>query len=193
MFSSALSSETRLLLLIAIIHCWDLQAADPEPEVHVPKMITEQKEHRRLKREKFCDVWCLPNWDLHNDTCYRVLKGFRTWVESEIYCQSLVPGGHLASLHSLETSEFIADLSWSTISSQFMWVGVSEKYKPGTFLWTDGSQWDYFDWQSGSPSAGLINYNCVLLICTGLDIYKMKSADCTLGYPAVCQYKAELD
>lgn len=41
----------------------------------------------------------------------------------------MVPGGHLASLHSLETSEFLADLSLNTLNSNMVWVGASDKYK----------------------------------------------------------------
>lgn len=46
--------------------------------------ITERREHKRRKREQFCDVWCLPNWALYNYTCYRVLPGLRTWVDAEV-------------------------------------------------------------------------------------------------------------
>ncbi|XP_055499808.1 lectin-like [Leucoraja erinacea] len=181
---------TKLLLFFASLCCCDLQAA--EEDVAESK-ITERREHKRRKREQFCDVWCLPNWALYNYTCYRVLPGLRTWVDAEVYCQNMVPGGHLASLHSLETSEFLADLSLNTLNSNMVWVGASDKYKAQIFFWTDGSQWDYFLWQSNYPTVGLLNHHCVLLQCVGLDAHSMSNADCSQSFAAVCEYKPEFD
>ncbi|XP_078268080.1 snaclec echicetin subunit beta-like [Rhinoraja longicauda] len=185
---------TSLLLLFAALCCCDLQAAETELEEDVaePK-ITERREHIRRKREQFCEVWCLPNWVLYNYTCYRVLPGLRTWVDAEVYCQNMVPGGHLASLHSLETSESLANLASNTLNSETVWVGASERYEAGIFFWTDGSQWDYSHWQRNYPTVGQLNHHCVQLQCVGLDAYFMRNTDCSQGFAAVCEYKPEFD
>ncbi|XP_069752277.1 snaclec alboaggregin-A subunit beta'-like [Narcine bancroftii] len=191
---SAMDSGTKMLLLVAALHCWNLQAAETQPEVHLAELkIREQKEHRRFKREQFCEVWCLPNWILYNYTCYRVFYDPRDWVNAEMYCQQLVPGGHLASLHSLETSEFLVDLSRDMRNAYHIWVGASEIHKPDIFLWTDGSQWDYFKWQSGSPAGRTMNLFCVQLLCAGPDVYKMKSAHCSQQLVGICEYQPEFD
>ncbi|XP_078067763.1 lectin-like [Mustelus asterias] len=98
-----MGSGVQMLLLIAAFYIWDLQA-QTEPEVHFAELkIKRQDEHTRVKREQSCQILCIPNWILYNDTCYRVLSKPRSWINAEEYCQKLVPGGHLASIPSLET------------------------------------------------------------------------------------------
>ncbi|XP_060687966.1 lectin-like [Hemiscyllium ocellatum] len=181
--------ETKLLLLTATLPFWDLQA-ETEPEIHVGELkIISQNEHRRLKREQFCQVLCLPNWFLYNYTCYRASTATRTWIQSELHCQQLVPGGHLASLHSLETNRFLVTLARNKLSSYVTWVGASDKYKLGTFFWTDGSPWDYSNWKH-YPAVNDVHY-CVELNIRHVDIYKMEIKYCSERKHFICQYKPD--
>ena len=69
-----------------------------------------------------------------------------SWTDAESFCQSWSTGAHLASIHSAEEQKFV-----QTTFPQHMWLGGSDKAKEGTWVWSDGTPWDYSDWSSGQP------------------------------------------
>ena len=64
-----------------------------------------------------------------------------TWTEVEIYCIDTY-GTNLASIHSSE--ENIA--AFGAVSSNTSWIGLNDIDNEDTFVWTDGSPFDYDNW-----------------------------------------------
>ncbi|KAI4879714.1 hypothetical protein NFI96_013867 [Prochilodus magdalenae] len=72
------------------------------------------------------------------------------------YCVSL--GGHLASVHSSEEYSFIQSL----VGNSQAWLGATDVAQVGVWVWTDGSAFDYINWNSGEPNGGT-NENCLMM------------------------------
>ncbi|KAJ1192187.1 hypothetical protein NDU88_001499 [Pleurodeles waltl] len=95
-----------------------------------------------------------PNgWEIRSATYYKYFSYQKTWVEAELYCQSLTPGAHLASVHSLEENSYIQQLVLKSAKANApIWIGASDCYKDRSFMWTDGSQWNFQAWHRGEPN-----------------------------------------
>jgi len=79
------------------------------------------------------------------------------WEDARSAC--LADGGDLASIHDEETNDFL----WGTASAieyTRWWFGLSDLEEDGVFVWSDGTDLDYFDWGGGEPNGGT-NENCV--------------------------------
>ena len=84
---------------------------------------------------------------MYNGICYGYVKNYyKTWADAEDYCKTR-RGGHLASIHSEDELKFV--------QSNFprdLWLGASDIVEEGTWVWTDGSSFDYSAWSSGNPN-----------------------------------------
>ncbi|XP_029437627.1 lectin-like [Rhinatrema bivittatum] len=91
---------------------------------------------------------CTNGWSCFFSSYYKYIATPLPWIEAELYCQRQIPGGHLASLHSVEENDFILNLC----NRNIIWIGASDSYKDRSFLWTDGSSLDFVNWSSGEPN-----------------------------------------
>ena len=94
---------------------------------------------------------------LFQGKCYGHPKDRKlSWTDAESYCQSWSAGAHLASIHSVEDQKFV-----QTNFPQDIWLGGNDLAKEGTWVWSDGTPWDYSDWSSGQPDNGGSNQDCL--------------------------------
>uniref|UniRef100_A0A8C4T3W8 Uncharacterized LOC114657714 n=1 Tax=Erpetoichthys calabaricus TaxID=27687 RepID=A0A8C4T3W8_ERPCA len=99
----------------------------------------------------FCQGSCEQGWMSFSDRCYQFFPTKKAWIDAELHCISL--GGHLASVHSSDINQFITSLIKSKDSSgPVTWFGGSNCVRDSTWLWTDGSKWDYTNWNPGEPN-----------------------------------------
>ncbi|XP_033855407.2 lectin-like [Acipenser ruthenus] len=138
------------------------------------------------KREvSMCAGSCLKGWVGFNDRCYQYVKDKKTWADAELYCLSI--GGNLASVHSVEENNFIQNLiNKNDASDAFTWLGGSDCFKEGSWYWTDGSKWDYNNWNKGEPN-NLFIENCLHIHFGVPGGWNDKA--CNNLYPSVCMYK----
>lgn len=100
---------------------------------------------------------CPADWDVFGGHCYLADYGtYRTWMDAEAYCNSF--GGHLASIHSQAEEDFLYSLLGAV---SITWLGATDKNQEGVFVWTDGSDWDYSNWDSGEPNQGPGDGDCL--------------------------------
>ncbi|KAA8578159.1 hypothetical protein FQN60_000098 [Etheostoma spectabile] len=77
------------------------------------------------------------------------------------FCQTA--GGHLASIHSAEEHKFIRDyINQVSITNTLSWIGGHDAVREGTWLWSDGSKFDFINFNGGEPSGGA-GRNCLLI------------------------------
>ncbi|XP_039631445.1 lectin-like [Polypterus senegalus] len=94
---------------------------------------------------------CQPGWTSYQSKCYQYFPIKKTWIDAELHCVSL--GGNLASVHSSGANHFITRLIKISDSHEPpSWLGGSNCVRISSWLWTDGSQWDFANWYPGEPS-----------------------------------------
>lgn len=82
-----------------------------------------------------------------NGYCYKFFaKGGVTWGQGESDCINW--GGHMASVHSDAERDFLTNLA----GCGPYWLGGHDAGHEGTWVWTDGSPWDYSAWAPGEPN-----------------------------------------
>jgi hypothetical protein len=77
--------------------------------------------------------------------CYRLMEVAKPWYEAEHDCAE--QGAHLVSIQSLEENKHVISLK----ADQYLWIGLTDKGKEGTFSWTDGSALVFTHWATGQP------------------------------------------
>jgi versican core protein len=70
-----------------------------------------------------------------------------TWNAAKPRCEQ--EGGHLTSIHSTEENQFLLTL---LPQNHVVWIGANDLDTEGTFVWTDGSAWDFEAWKAGEPN-----------------------------------------
>ena len=70
------------------------------------------------------------------------------WFEAEACCVEW--GGHLASIHSDGTNQFLQQIR--NIDA-FTWIGLSDTARDGQYVWTDGSVFDFNKFHTGQPDS----------------------------------------
>ena len=83
-----------------------------------------------------------------------------TWDEAETYCQTHY-GTNLASIHSAWQELDIGDIVDEIDGYPSSWIGLNDIDNEGTFVYSDGSDYDYSDWYWGQPNNYDGNQNCV--------------------------------
>ncbi|KAA8578125.1 hypothetical protein FQN60_009196 [Etheostoma spectabile] len=77
------------------------------------------------------------------------------------FCQTA--GGNLASIHSAEEHKFIRDyINQVSTTNTYTWIGGFDAVKEGTWLWSDGSKFDFTYFNAGQPDGGAVE-NCLLI------------------------------
>uniref|UniRef100_A0A8D0GVY3 C-type lectin domain-containing protein n=1 Tax=Sphenodon punctatus TaxID=8508 RepID=A0A8D0GVY3_SPHPU len=96
----------------------------------------------------FCDE----GWVQYRNACYMHVKEPANWMEAEVICQNHNRNSHLASIHSAEENDFIFHLMGKPLDytkGKAYWIGAHDTFKEGTFMWADGS---LFDFQTFGPN-----------------------------------------
>uniref|UniRef100_A0A8D0DCI0 C-type lectin domain-containing protein n=1 Tax=Sander lucioperca TaxID=283035 RepID=A0A8D0DCI0_SANLU len=104
------------------------------------------------------EVWqsgeacCPPGWTQFGSRCFAFYIQAKTWIDAETFCQTA--GGNLASIHSAEEHTFLKDYI-NQVSGTYKnaWIGGTDAVKEGTWMWTDGSKFNYKIWNVGQPDS----------------------------------------
>ncbi|XP_028678929.1 lectin-like [Erpetoichthys calabaricus] len=107
---------------------------------------------------------CPNDWEQFNNFCYKFVKNAMTWIDAEVFCmEQRGRGSHLVSVHSDEENAFLTNfIKKKDGGATLSWMGGTDCYKEGTWLWNDGTSWNYVKWNLGEPNNFLIE-NCVLI------------------------------
>ncbi|XP_051787828.1 lectin-like isoform X7 [Erpetoichthys calabaricus] len=127
--------------------------------------------------------YCESGWARYNSKCYQYFPMKISWIDAELYCISL--GGNLASVHSSGANHFITSLIKRSDSHEpTTWLGGSNCVRTSSWLWTDGSQWDFTNWNPFEPNNVGGNEKCFntnFMVQGGWN-----DIDCSNQYPFVC-------
>jgi len=99
---------------------------------------------------------CPPSWSSYEDRCYWVIETEMTWPDARGGCQAL--GADLASSHSDQMEAFIHDMLDGQVVTT--WLGGTDSAEEGTWVWVDGTEFDFSYWYSGEGNDGTAQ-NCL--------------------------------
>ena len=83
-----------------------------------------------------------------NGKCYVSVNTVTNWQTAEAMCVEW--GGHLVSIHS-DVENYVVNSIRDT--NDFTWIGLSDTDTDGTYVWTDGSAFDYENFASNQPDS----------------------------------------
>ncbi|XP_061633486.1 lithostathine-1-alpha-like [Phyllopteryx taeniolatus] len=94
---------------------------------------------------------CPKGWTQLDCHCYQYQDEERTFADAESVCNIL--GGNLVSIHSDLENAFILELIRQGGNDDEAWIGYHDAVEEDDFLWTDGSDQDYtnFDVSGTEP------------------------------------------
>ncbi|CAG0898738.1 unnamed protein product [Cyprideis torosa] len=106
------------------------------------------------------------------------------WTNAEEYCTSFGTTAHLVSIHSQIEADFILA---SVSSVGWHWTGGTDVAVEGVWAYTDGTPFDFFNWESGRGFRGR-DYNCLeFRTSAGAMVFADWECDGTYSsFPFVC-------
>ena len=80
--------------------------------------------------------------------CYVHIDQSVNWNKAESCCVAW--GGHLASIHSDVENDLV---NFIRNKDKFTWIGLSDSASDGTYVWTDGTEFDYTNFAMNQPDS----------------------------------------
>ncbi|XP_038154344.1 galactose-specific lectin nattectin-like [Cyprinodon tularosa] len=130
-----------------------------------------------------CAAPCPPGWTQFGSRCFIFYYESKTWVDAEKFCISI--GGNLASIHSSDENTFLSTMvERVTGRTHFTWVGGYDAVNDSTWLWSDGSEFNYENWYPDEPNNHRGNPEHCLEINLGGE--QWNDMPCSSSRPFVC-------
>ena len=128
----------------------------------------------------FCPTY---EWTQYRNMCYWVSNFTLNWRDVDHVCGGMFPGSTSVSIHDYELDTF---LGVDLLNKQPTWIGLHRANLSSSWVWSDGSSFDYSFWYSGQP-----NYPgeaCVILNQAPANWATWDDLDCdVMYYPFMCQ------
>ena len=94
---------------------------------------------------------CEQDWEKIGDDCFLWNTDKKNWTAAEDFCQQ--EGGHLASVHSIATNDFVLE-GMNRTGLDMAWLGGNDIEMEGTWKWVDCTPWEFKFWAPGEPNNG---------------------------------------
>ncbi|XP_072543843.1 C-type mannose receptor 2-like [Salminus brasiliensis] len=134
------------------------------------------------KAADICGPNCPAGWVKFNGRCFSYIPKSVNWVTAEAECLKL--GGNLVSMHSISEYQLVKALIRANDPKENpTWIGLHDCPKRFTWLWSDGTKFDYSRWNVNEPN-NLNSECCVHLNWSGEKNWN--DIPCELQYPFVC-------
>ena len=101
----------------------------------------------------FVTVECEEGWEAYGDKCFKMFDEKKSWEDAEAACKSL--STHLTKIESQGENDFLLNTFLKIMPGEVnreAWIGLTDKEKEGTFVWTDGTEADYENWADEQPN-----------------------------------------
>ena len=133
----------------------------------------------------FSDI-CPDNWTYFKGYCYQKVSSCDSWSNGQSRCAVL--GANLPSVHSQEENVFLQNLH----NGENGWLGLSDMKSEGTFVWSDGTRFDFHYWATNQPN-NFRNEDCVhTLGSLPADKFEWNDVNCSSCHKYSCKKGTEL-
>ena len=105
-----------------------------------------------------CVKDCKEGWEANRQHCFFWSIASASWDEAEQTCQK--EGGHLASVTSNATNQYILSGLDKRGIKENLWIGGRDSKEEGTWEWTDESAWEFSYWGPRRPNSDY-RQNCL--------------------------------
>ncbi|CAH1796015.1 unnamed protein product [Owenia fusiformis] len=127
---------------------------------------------------------CPSGFQSYGNSCYKVLTALQSWTNARDACKT--ESAHLTSITSQYEQAYIYLLmKTSGLTADSVWIGLSDKNVPGTFLWEDNWPVVYTRWDKGQPS--FTGGGCVSIKQDS----HWKDTWCLMQQPAICKFTTD--
>ncbi|XP_028970061.2 CD209 antigen-like protein B [Esox lucius] len=123
--------------------------------------MTEERDQLQAEREhlranlSFISQQIQQGWVYFSSSWYFISTAKKTWEDSRRDCVGRT--ADLLVINSLEEQVFIHGLK-----KEGFWIGLTDKYQEGKWMWVDGTELTTGFWESGQPNSdGGIEEDCV--------------------------------
>ncbi|EFP09194.1 hypothetical protein CRE_25527 [Caenorhabditis remanei] len=135
-----------------------------------------------------CDLGSVYNSD--KNVCFTFYNASVDFKTAESICT--ISSGHLASVHNIIDNNYLAKQAQQYISANgIIWLGAKSTSPnvtdPNSWNWSDGTPFDYQNYQSGEPSS-LQTAACMQFSAATA---KWKTASCINYAPFICEYQPD--
>ncbi|XP_037102251.1 ladderlectin-like [Syngnathus acus] len=121
---------------------------------------------------------CPKGWTQLDCFCYIYESENRTFADAESVCNIL--GGNLVSIHSDLENALVLELIRAGGDATQAWIGLTDAVSDDDFMWTDGSDVDFTNFEGGEPNDDGV---CVEMVTADGE---WNDVDCTTDLPYVC-------
>uniref|UniRef100_A0A914CAM6 C-type lectin domain-containing protein n=1 Tax=Acrobeloides nanus TaxID=290746 RepID=A0A914CAM6_9BILA len=132
-------------------------------------------------------------WTYYNsaNTCYHntlYIANADTFANTATKCDNLL------SIHSAQESDALSSYLYSSLAylnyQEYIWVGIYDPYKNGSWVWFDGSPLNYTNWDEDEPQHG---NDCATFTSRFVNsIYQWASIPCSSQGIAICKSPASV-
>ena len=125
-------------------------------------------------------IQCKMGWQEWNQACYKLTKHLTPFSSASAICRQ--SGAELVSIASLQENEFVHNVS----EGEDVLIGLRAAKASDSFVWSDGSTFDYSRWEDGKPKGNCgVDGCCVILVeTTG----RWNDTPCEMWNPFVCKF-----
>ncbi|CDQ80980.1 ladderlectin-like [Oncorhynchus mykiss] len=132
------------------------------------------------------DYPCPRGWTKYESHCFMFVHTAMTWPQAERYCLS--HQANLASVHNCGDNYNLQQLVLkNTGQHQTIWIGGVDAVQNKHWFWSDGSKFDYENWEQGEPNCYGGREHCLQMNYGGDK--KWNDLNCEEKLPLVCALK----
>nr|AAY60837.1 type II antifreeze protein [Clupea harengus] len=122
---------------------------------------------------------CPTDWKMFNGRCFLFNPLQLHWADAQESCMK--EGANLASIHSLEESTFVKELTSADLIPS--WIGGTDCQISTRWFWMDSTGMDYADWCAAQPDTTLTE--CCIQMNVGIGKC-WNDTPCTHLHSSIC-------
>uniref|UniRef100_W5MJJ6 C-type lectin domain-containing protein n=1 Tax=Lepisosteus oculatus TaxID=7918 RepID=W5MJJ6_LEPOC len=145
-------------------------------------------QHCSARFPQACPIQKYKDWYSVGSLCVKYYNTALNYSDAEFACRKEVPGGHLVSVHSNQSNtDLLCVVMKYNNTNPRIWLGAFELFRTGLFVWTDGTDWNYWNWVPGQPDNTANAEDCVEMNWS--DTGKWNDDRCFYKKNYICAFK----